>query len=174
VSEIVRVVVVGALLGCATLFVLAALFVVPTLLVVPPPFLAPALTDVRAEVPNPKLTVAASTAARTTRVQRSHCAGAGIAARSFWKFRIVSLQPEKEAAGKIARRGLLFRRPGSLRESRGFASLSRERFALSIAVEKCSSLSLHLSMRIGQLTVPATALQLNAMTAFMTTTTTSV
>jgi hypothetical protein len=29
-------------------------------------------------------------------------------------------------------------------------------------------------MRIGQLTVPATALQLNAMTAFMTTTTTSV
>jgi len=51
-----------------------------------------------AEVPNPKLTVAANTPARAARVQRIHRVRAGIAVRSFWKFRIYS--PSARGGGR--------------------------------------------------------------------------
>jgi hypothetical protein len=116
------------------LFALATLFAFTTLCEFTADFVVPDLPEACAELPNPKLTVAASTPAKPARRQRSQRVRAGIAARSFWIAGIFPLPPEKRPAGKIARRGSLFRRPGSLRESRGFASLSRERFAFSFGV----------------------------------------
>jgi len=78
----------------ATWFVFTSLFAVTT------GFVDPELLVACAELPNPKLTEAASTPARPARRQRSQRVLAGIAARSFWIAGIFPLRPEKGAAGK--------------------------------------------------------------------------
>jgi hypothetical protein len=84
----------------ATVFAFTTLFVFTTLFAFTTGFVVPELPVACTELPNPKLTVAASTPARPARRQRSQRVRAGIAARSFCIAGIFPLRPEKEAAGK--------------------------------------------------------------------------
>jgi hypothetical protein len=71
-----------------------------TLLVVDAVCFDPDFADACAAVLRPNPAMAANTPVSAARVQRSLRVRAGTAARRFWMIRIISLQPEEEAAGK--------------------------------------------------------------------------